>query len=126
MRVAALDKPAGQMCQHQTDTGCGNYDHRPAACREWYCMWVRDTGKTFADHHRPDRLGVFFTATKPEPITGVQTILCHEVWPGAAQTPEPIEVIHFLRRFAPVMIIPARTAPATPEDNVRLTISAAH
>ncbi len=121
MKVPALSKPAGQMCQHQSATGCGNYHDRPPVCRDWHCMWVRDRSGVFAEHHRPDRLGVFFTASAPD-ASGRQHLFAHETEPGAAETPEPRIVIEFLARFAPVEIIPGKLAQ--PAVVTQLTISA--
>jgi len=108
MNVRPLNKPAGYRCEHQTPTGCGNYDNRPSVCRTWYCMWVRDRAGIFTDDHRPDRLGVFFTASKPDLTTGQQTLYAHPIYPGAADRREAVNVIHFLRQFAPVEVLPER------------------
>jgi Fe-S-cluster containining protein len=108
MHVRALNKPAGQRCEHQTDQGCGNYEHRPEACRGWFCMWVRDTKGIFSDAHRPDRLGVFFTASAPDPLTRRQTLHAHEVSRGAAESAEARRVIQMLGQMVPVQIIPWR------------------
>jgi Fe-S-cluster containining protein len=115
MRIPSLDKPPHQPCAHQGDAGCAIYDRRPDECRHWHCLWVRDEGRIFSDHHRPDRLGVFFTASSPDPITGVQTLFAHETEPGIAETPEPLEAIAFLRQFAPVQVVrkPAWLVPLT-------------
>ncbi|QNN22761.1 hypothetical protein HED60_10945 [Planctomycetales bacterium ZRK34] len=124
MLVRPLDKPAGMRCAHQTDTGCGNYENRPSVCRTWYCMWVRDGAGIFTEEHRPDKLGVFFTATNPESAGDRQVIHVHQLYPGAADRREAVNVIHFLRQFVPVEIIPARgdireapIAPATLTHN---------
>ena len=111
MRVTALEKPAGRRCEHQTPAGCGRYEDRPAACRDWFCMWVRDGRGLFSDAERPDRLGVFFTATRAGPGTGRQTIHAHETRPAAAAEPAARRRIAFLRRFAPVEVVPCRTDP---------------
>lgn len=113
MRIPSLQKPAHQACAHECPAGCAIYEDRPVECRQWYCLWVRDDGRTFADHHRPDRLGVFFTASRPDPLTGVQIVSVHETLPGIADTPEPQEVISFLRQFMPVQILRATTVPLT-------------
>jgi len=121
MRVAPLNKPAGTPCEHQTDRGCGIYRERPSACRAWFCMWVRDPGRIFNDAHRPDRLGVFFTASGPDPETGKQTIYVHEVRPDAAADPDARAVIDFLAGVAPVQVIPYR--PPRNETPVSLTLN---
>ncbi len=106
MHVRALNKPPGERCQSQGPTGCGIYADRPAACREWFCLWVRDPGQVFDTTHRPDRLGVFFTASPPDGQTGRQRMYAHEVRPGAAHEPKAAQAIGFLERVAPVQIIP--------------------
>jgi hypothetical protein len=112
MKVPALDKPAGVRCVHQTPQGCGNYEHRPAPCREWYCLWVRDQHGLFNDSQRPDRLGIFFTASPPD-AAGRQVIGAHETHPGAAHSFDAKQLILFLGQFAKVRVIPAPT-PITP------------
>lgn len=112
MKVAALSKPAGQHCEHQMPGGCGNYADRPAACREWFCMWVRDGRGLFTEAERPDRLGVFFTASRADPATRRQVIHAHETRPAAASDPAARRRIAFLRQFAPVEVVPYRAAPA--------------
>lgn len=108
MRVSALDKPAGVGCEHQTDHGCGNYQHRPEVCRSWFCLWVRDDKAIFTDDHRPDRLGLFFTASQPDPQTGRQAIYAHEIAPGSATRPQAIAAVKYLRQFVPLSLIPFR------------------
>ena len=45
-------KPAGKWCKHACESGCGIQETKPAACVEYYCIWLRGL---FADDHRPDR-----------------------------------------------------------------------
>ncbi len=115
MRVAPLDKPAGTPCPHACETGCGIYHDRPSVCRVWFCMWVRDPGRIFTDAHRPDRLGVFFTASTPDPRKGgSQTIYAHEVKPDAAAGREARQMIAFLANAAPVQVVPYRPPAEQP------------
>lgn len=113
MRVTALGKPAGTPCPHQNEHGCGIYPDRPSTCRQWFCMWVRDDKGLFAEHHRPDKLGVFFTASRPSGQTGQQRLYAHEIRPNAAAENDADRVIQYLRRFVAVEIIPYR-APSQP------------
>jgi Fe-S-cluster containining protein len=116
MHVAALDKPAGTPCEHQGKAaggGCGVYDHRPSVCRNWYCMWVRDNGKVFADDERPDKLGVFFTAgrkqstpssrlaslTTPLAETDEHVIYVHPVRANGERSVAARVVINRMRRY---------------------------
>ncbi len=112
MRVRPLDKPAGQPCIHQTSRGCGIYHERPGVCREWFCLWVRDT-QVFCETHRPDQLGVFFSVSRPD-AGGQQRIYAHEIHPGALDRPEPRRVINFLRQFAQVEHKPFREPAEQP------------
>ena len=118
MNVSALNKPAGVPCGHQNEAGCGNYENRPEVCRVWHCMWVRDAGNVFSDSHRPDKLGVFFTATEPNPISGAQAIIGHQVRPDAANESQAQQVITHLRSFFPVRILPYRK----PDGTAMLTV----
>ena len=60
-----LRKPSHQMCQHCTGVGCGIYDKRPEACREFRCLWLRsqNSEQPMAAELRPDRCHVIFTET---------------------------------------------------------------
>lgn len=108
MHVKPLDKSPGTPCEHQSESGCGIYADRPSVCRGWFCIWVRDPGRLFDDSHRPDRLGLFFTASDPEPATGRQFIFAHEVRPAAADEWAAQNVIRHLRQVAPVKVLPYR------------------
>lgn len=116
MHVRPLDKPPGKPCEHQSAAGCGIYHERPGVCRSWFCMWVRDPGRLFDDAHRPDRLGVFFTASDPDPQTGRQTIYAHEVRPAAANEEAAAAVIRHFRQAVAVEVLPFRspTSAVTP------------
>lgn len=111
MHVRPLNKPAGERCPQQTEAGCGMYETRPSACREWYCMWVRDPGKLFADEHRPDKLGVFFTASMN---TGKPKLFAHPIRDGATEERAVIERLGFLRQFAEVEVLPTRDVATAP------------
>lgn len=121
MRVAPFDKPAGTSCQHQSATGCDIYSSRPSVCRVWFCIWVRDTGRIFTEAHRPDKLGLFFTASIPDPITGEQTIYAHETVPDAAQLPEGMKIIRYLRQAGQVQVLPFRRPSPDQSGSTRLT-----
>lgn len=105
MHVAALEKPPGMRCQHMSDIGCSIYEQRPAACRDWYCMWVRDTRGVFSDQERPDRTGVFLTASKPTE-TGQQVIYVHPVRPDALELPATQAMITRLQQFVAMETLP--------------------
>ena len=53
--VAELDKPAGVTCQYVLpEGGCGCYHERPAPCRRFQCLWLKDL---LPDGMRPDEVG---------------------------------------------------------------------
>jgi len=107
MRVTPLNKPAGAICPHQTEAGCGIYEDRPNVCRAWDCMWVRDNGRVFSEAERPDRVGVFFSASPADPKTGQQTIYVHQVHPGAAEAPGGRAIVDRLAALLPVKVLPS-------------------
>lgn len=39
LRIEALGKPELTPCSHLGDAGCGIYQTRPDACREFFCGW---------------------------------------------------------------------------------------
>ena len=116
LSVSALNKPAGQSCRHLTPSGCGVYERRYPICRGFICMWLADRKGVLADAHRPDQLGLIFTASKPDGGSGRQVIRAHEVWPGASGEPESRRVITYLQQFAPVQVVAARTPTVTPTE----------
>ena len=116
LSVSALNKPTGQSCWHLTPSGCGIYERRCSVCRGFLCMWLADRKGVLADAHRPDQLGLIFTASKPDGGSGRQVIRAHEVWPGASREAEGRRAITYLQQFVPVQAIVARTPTATPAE----------
>lgn len=56
LAIEALDKPDGAWCGHfKKGGGCGFYEHRPAACRAFECLWL--TSARLGDEWRPDKAG---------------------------------------------------------------------
>lgn len=56
LAIEALDKPDGAWCGHfRKGGGCGFYEHRPAACRAFECLWL--TSVRLGDEWRPDKAG---------------------------------------------------------------------
>jgi uncharacterized protein len=52
-------KQAHKWCQHcLIGKGCGIYDARPSSCREFECLWLKDTRGIFKPEDRPDKTGV--------------------------------------------------------------------
>jgi hypothetical protein len=54
-----LTKPADTLCPHHIGSGCGIYESRPDACRNWRCLWRHVA--TIPDLGRPDKTGVMFS-----------------------------------------------------------------
>lgn len=80
--IHELSKPARQACLHVGRGGCGQYEQRPASCREFFCGWMR--GELPADErYRPDQLGVLVDrfSIRGDPRVHTQ---CHELWEGAS------------------------------------------
>ncbi|MBS0264382.1 MAG: hypothetical protein JSS02_20775 [Planctomycetes bacterium] len=79
--IVELNKPGRWACDHLTRQGCGCYDERPGACREFHCVWLRGAlGSDVA--LRPDRLGVMFDWFQIRG-TGEECCQALELWPGA-------------------------------------------
>lgn len=104
MGVAELNKPAGTACGHLCAQGCAIYQDRPAGCHDWFCLWIRDTGRLLDEAHRPDRLGILFTVTKPD-AQGRQTIEAREVTPHASASERAQQAIKHIEQFVPVQVI---------------------
>ena len=118
MSVTALNKPAGTPCSHLCDKGCSVYEARPSACHDWFCLWVRDNGHLLNETHRPDKLGILFTVTKPDAL-GRQILQAREVILGAADDTKAYQVIEYIKQFVPIEVI-AFKEPST--DVTLLTI----
>jgi len=74
LEIAALDKPAGILCRHNTGTACGIYPERPEACARWHCLW-RKIG-ALPDELRPDRSGVMFSLETRSPTAEAPDEAC--------------------------------------------------
>lgn len=74
MEIAALAKPAGIPCRHNTGTACGIYPTRPPACAQWNCLWLKIPA--LPDALRPDLSGVLFSLDRHAPETGRRAGAC--------------------------------------------------
>jgi hypothetical protein len=74
LEIAALDKPAGVLCRHNTGAACGIYAERPLACERWHCLWRRIGA--MPDALRPDRCGVVFSLELRPPVASVSEEAC--------------------------------------------------
>lgn len=50
--VEALEKAQDQPCRHLCHKGCGIYERRPGACRDFSCAWLAGL---LGAHDRPDK-----------------------------------------------------------------------
>lgn len=112
--IRELSKPARQACDHVRREGCGQYAVRPESCRSFFCAWMRgDLPRDEA--YRPDQLGVLVDQFTVRGRDQLHT-QCHELWPGACDTPRfqawlnkttirlPVDLLHrdgSLSRFEP-------------------------
>lgn len=72
--VAALKKPAGQLCQHwKKSGGCTIYETRPDVCRNFYCVWLQNA--SLDDNWRPDISGFILREIR----TGIPAHFVHRI-----------------------------------------------
>ena len=69
--IEEFDKPEGQKCKYQGESGCNRYELRPEVCRGFYCLWK--IGVLHADQ-RPDKIGMAAQVTKELDFTFVQVM----------------------------------------------------
>ncbi len=114
MHISSIGKRAGHRCQFECSSGCAIYDTRPAQCRsDFFCLWVRDDGRIFADSDRPDRLGVVLTDTS-DGQGGRSAIAAREIYQGAARKPRARALLKELAAILPVVVVsPAAGARVT-------------
>jgi len=58
--IVALEKLAGERCQHAQGDGCAIYADRPKECADYGCLWIFGQGTW---DQRPDRMGACPTRT---------------------------------------------------------------
>jgi len=75
-------KAAGVPCAHLAAHGCGRYEDRPAACRNFLCTWLADAA--WPDAWRPDLSGLLCLREELEP--GLVGAVVYEIEPGALQS----------------------------------------
>ncbi|MDZ7619132.1 MAG: hypothetical protein U1E05_19175 [Patescibacteria group bacterium] len=80
--------------------GCGSYEDRPAACRNFLCAWLADAG--WPDAWRPDLAGLLCLREELEP--GLVGAAVYEVWPDALQAAEANEILHTLRATTAILV----------------------
>ena len=101
LAVEQIEKPAFKTCPSAlTEGGCGDYDRRPDACKNFACLWLQGH---LGEADRPDRLGAIFTTTS-EPQVG-QHVLILEVISGALASPKMQDAIAQLNQRLPVLTL---------------------
>lgn len=100
----ALAPPRALPLAAPAATGCEIYATRPAACRDYRCLWLDDALGEDAD--RPDQLGLMFdlpTLISEHPdYAGVAVICAREVWTAARDGPRASGL---LARLARAMVV---------------------
>lgn len=113
--ISCLAKPAGITCEHlRNDTTdskvdaepgrCSIYASRPEPCAGFVCVWLRDTIGLLEEEDRPDRSGLLFTASTPDP-QGRQSLEAREVRPRAFQTARAKEILEHAQTLVPVRLV---------------------
>lgn len=82
LQVPALAKPAGRLCAHVCESGCGIYERRPDVCRDFVCGWLQ--WDTLDETWRPSTAGFLI---RPEPSAGRLCIDVDPARPGAWRAP---------------------------------------
>ncbi len=63
--IDALSKPANDWCEHCVpEKGCAIYDHRPALCRDFLCLWM--TSAALGPQWEPVRSRMMIYAQGPQ------------------------------------------------------------
>jgi hypothetical protein len=86
MRVDEVDTPRGKWCQYaKPGKGCGIYENRPTACREYECLWLqaqkKGDEKFFPADLKPNRSRVVidFTTDGKHPLLHVDPDFPHAI-----------------------------------------------
>ena len=116
--VSAVQKPAGQPCQHLRlgKQGCMIYKDRPECCKTYSCLWL--TGAFGGEDQRPDKSGLLFE------LHGTpfgKMIVVRELRPGILKDLHPIFSHSYLAIDSDnigQLILPHGTTPAQ-EENLR-------
>lgn len=107
LEVPAVQTKVGEKCQHQREGGgCSIYASRPKDCREYACAWKIGIG---SPEQRPDKMGFTITAGHNSLVLH-PAWLVHELWKGAAFTPEALDLLQSL--VGPNIVIIMRDARA--------------
>lgn len=94
-------KPAGVPCIHLVAHGCGQYENRPVACRNFSCAWLAD--RAWPDAWRPDQSGLLCLREELEP--GLVGAAVYEIEPGALQSKTAEGILRALYSTATILVI---------------------
>lgn len=99
--VSTTIKPPGAICPRLTREGCGNYDQRPATCRQFQCAWLVE--RTWPVAWRPERSGLL--CLREDIDNGVSAALVYEIAPGALARPTTQPMLEQLRKSTAVVAV---------------------
>lgn len=113
IEVRALNKPAGETCEHVCEGGCSIYHDRPDACKKAACMWLQGLITKITPNwmqKRPDMVGCV-------PFIVDDAVYFYETEEGAALTglngPTALEC---LKMGYPVVVVWKKTARSVQFD----------
>jgi len=121
MGVKELDKPNGERCPKMASDGtCSIYAERPAACREWECVWLR-AEDVLRNMDRPDRSGVILDVTNPPPDAVIpQSIVARETRPGAFGEDAAKKLLaYFQKRSLVILVGPGKRTVTGPPEMIK-------
>lgn len=101
MGVEELKKDKYKRCTHLCAKGCGIYETRPQTCKAFECLWLQGM---LTSEHRPDKLGIMFTATGEHGGLG-NCIVAMSVWSGALENPKAIELLKAIAQYEIVIVV---------------------
>lgn len=96
LAVPELDKPANVPCVHLTKRGCGIYEDRPQACRDYECIFLK---VGLQSSFRPSRMRFLVDLHMSGEVGQIKT---DPNFPDAAKTAVARK---FLRRFRKVPML---------------------
>ena len=104
LQVPELGKPRDIACPH-AGNGCKDYDHRPASCRSYRCMWLDG----FLDQRdKPNRIGIVLdrpdVMVSGEIWSDIPSVMIRVVHPGAKLARRAKEIINTLAERKAVLL----------------------
>ena len=98
LAVPELKKPEGIWCDGcAIGVGCRIYNHKPQACTEFECLWLKGYGE---DNERPDKTKIVITVQADG-----ETLTFFEDRPGLTRKRYQERLEHVLTSGIPVLII---------------------